>query len=265
MIKTMKKIFLLAVLSLLIIPNAFAQYAAFMPSGRITFERKVNTFAAIKIFLSETKQVPEDQLAEVVRNYRNTAPQFWTDSFDLYFDHSQSIYQPKNPDMDFSKTFAIPASYKNVVYHDFNTGETISNKKLFEDKALIKDSTRKIKWKLTDETREIAGFQCYRANALIMDSIYLVAFYTDEIPTKSGPESITGLPGMILGVALPQQHLTIFATKVEGIETSRDKWKVPIAEGKSKFISTKEFNDKADKLLKQFNLTSPWVQAFMEL
>jgi GLPGLI family protein len=50
-----------------------------------------------------------------------------------------------------------------------------------------------------------------------MDSIYVVAFYTDEILTTGGPESFTGLPGMILGVSLPHQHVSWFATKVEAI------------------------------------------------
>jgi GLPGLI family protein len=50
-----------------------------------------------------------------------------------------------------------------------------------------------------------------------MDSIYVVAFYTDQIPVSGGPESFTGLPGMILGVALPYEHITWFATKVSEI------------------------------------------------
>jgi GLPGLI family protein len=53
-----------------------------------------------------------------------------------------------------------------------------------------------------------------------MDSIYVVAFYTDEILTSGGPESFSGLPGMILGVALPHQHVTWFATKVESISVA---------------------------------------------
>ena len=78
----------------------------------------------------------------------------------------------------------------------------------------MKDSVRKINWKITTETREIAGYQCRRANALIMDSIYVVAFYTDQIPVSGGPESFGGLPGMILGLALPHENMTWFATKV---------------------------------------------------
>ncbi len=57
----------------------------------------------------------------------------------------------------------------------------------------MQDSTRKITWKITDEMREIAGFSCRRANAIMLDSIYVVAFYTDQIPVSGGPESFSGL------------------------------------------------------------------------
>ena len=79
---------------------------------------------------------------------------------------------------------------------------------------MIKDSLQKISWKLTNEIRNIAGYTCWRANAIVMDSIYVVAFYAEEITCTSGPEGFTGLPGMILGVALPSQHISWFATKV---------------------------------------------------
>ena len=52
----------------------------------------------------------------------------------------------------------------------------------------------------------------------ICDSVYVVAFYTDQILVNSGPESFSGLPGMILGLAVPRLHTTWFATKVELIE-----------------------------------------------
>ena len=60
----------------------------------------------------------------------------------------------------------------------------------------------------------LPGYTCRRANALMMDSIYVVAFYTTQIPVSGGPESFNGLPGMILGVALPHENLSWFATKV---------------------------------------------------
>src|SRR5690606_20869137 len=83
------------------------------------------------------------------------------------------------------------------------------------ENAIIKDCIKKIKWKITDEYREIAGYNCRRANGLTQDSVYVVAYYTVEIPVDGGPESIHGLPGMILGMVVPSQHVSYFATKVE--------------------------------------------------
>ncbi len=47
------------------------------------------------------------------------------------------------------------------------------------------------------------------------DSIVVIAFFTDEIIPASGPESFGGLPGMILGLAIPRMHTTWYATKLE--------------------------------------------------
>ena len=48
-----------------------------------------------------------------------------------------------------------------------------------------------------------------------MDSVFVVAFYTDEITIPGGPESFNGLPGMILGLVINRLHTTWYATKVD--------------------------------------------------
>src|SRR5690606_26879032 len=53
---------------------------------------------------------------------------------------------------------------------------------------------------------------------VIYDTIYVVAFYTDEILLRGGPEGFGGLPGTILGLAIPRYNTTWFATKVNGFE-----------------------------------------------
>jgi GLPGLI family protein len=85
---------------------------------------------------------------------------------------------------------------------------------------LVADSTIKIDWKITSEPRTIAGFECRKAVARIFDSVVVIAFYTDEIIPSSGPESFGGLPGMILGLAIPRLHTTWYATKLELIDVS---------------------------------------------
>src|SRR5690606_22958752 len=76
------------------------------------------------------------------------------------------------------------------------------------------DSLRTAKWKITNDFREIAGFNCRRATTIIMDSVFVVAFYTDEIMIPGGPESFNGLPGMIMGLVINRLHTTWYATKV---------------------------------------------------
>ena len=60
----------------------------------------------------------------------------------------------------------------------------------------------------------IAGFNCRKAVTKIFDSVYVFAFYTDEIIISGGPCSINGLPGMILGVTIPRLYTSWIATKV---------------------------------------------------
>ena len=57
--------------------------------------------------------------------------------------------------------------------------------------------------------------ECKKALTKINDSVVVVAFYTDQIIVKGGPENFNGLPGMILGLAVPRLSLTLFATKLE--------------------------------------------------
>ena len=99
------------------------------------------------------------------------------------------------------------------------TNQSISiQREIFENTYVIKDSLRNLEWKITQETREIAGFECKKAVTKICDSVVVVAFYTDQIPVSAGPESMGGLPGMILGLAIPRMYATWFATKLELVE-----------------------------------------------
>ena len=85
---------------------------------------------------------------------------------------------------------------------------------MFGTKFNIADSIQKINWKLVNESRVIAGFNCRKAVGIIMDSVYVFAFYTDEIVISGGPCSVQGLPGMILGLTIPRLYTSWIATKV---------------------------------------------------
>lgn len=198
--------------------TATAQNTVFLSTGRIEFERKVNVFAQIGN--------GDDQWTELQKKMSN---HFKTSYFDLFFTREKSLYRPgrESNDKDVFFFWQAPAQ-DNTVWSDFTHDKAIASKNVFEQTFLVQDSLRHIRWKITDETRNIAGFSCRRANAIIMDSIYVVAFYTDEILTTGGPESFDGLPGMILGVSLPHQHISWFATKVEAIPVAESQMAAPL-------------------------------------
>jgi GLPGLI family protein len=104
---------------------------------------------------------------------------------------------------------------ENVLYNNYETATTTRSKQVFEKKFLVQDSLVNIEWRLTNETLDIAGFECRKAVGKMFDSLYVVAFFTDQIVSSAGPEIYQGLPGLILGLAFPRYYTTWFATKVE--------------------------------------------------
>jgi GLPGLI family protein len=195
-----------------------AQNTLFLSEGKITFEKKTNLYEQI--------QEDDDNWSDLVKK---SLPRFRNDYFELLFTKNKTLYQPGAPNPENDK---IPDWIRtfdnNIVFSDLEAEKSIARKEVFEQPFIIEDSTRQIHWKITDEVRTIAGFSCRRANAIVMDSVYVVAYYTDEITTPGGPESFTGLPGMILGVAIPHEHITWFATKVQAAPMTDADLKIPV-------------------------------------
>lgn len=183
-----------------------AQNARFVTEGIIVFEKTANAKAI------EEKMASTESLKI---NFRQSLPQqqqFKTMKSTLTFSNQQTLFTPEDMSVVDNMLPAVPQF--GTVFKDLKKELFISQRQVFDQQYLVKDSLRKINWKLTGEMRTIAGYECRRANAIVMDSIYVVAFYTDKIPVSGGPESFGGLPGMILGVALPHYHITWFAKSV---------------------------------------------------
>lgn len=210
----MKKFKLVIFFLLALTSIVSAQNARFTTQGIIQFEKRVNMYA---IFKEQIKRYPNETFySKYFEEYQKTNPQFKVLKSTLSFNNDQTLFKPIEETVATNSFFSNdPRSQQNnIILTNTVTNTSVAQKKVYEDTYLVKDSTRKINWKITDEFRTIAGFDCRRANALIMDSVYVVAFYTDQIPVSGGPESFTGLPGMILGVALPYENVTWFATSI---------------------------------------------------
>lgn len=206
---------------------ASAQNAHFITQGVIAYEKKVNVYG---IFQDQIKKNPDNNWTLLrFEDYKKNNPQFTTKKSTLTFAKDNTHFVPQAEEKVQSVFSTFPATQQNnTIFTDTRNGLSVAQKQVYETKFLVKDSVRKVEWKITDERRTIAGFDCRRANAIIMDSVYVVAFYSDEIPVSGGPESFCGLPGMILGVALPREHITWFATSVTEQAVEPDKIQAPI-------------------------------------
>jgi GLPGLI family protein len=207
-----KKIILIAALLGFVI-QVKAQHAHFTTSGTVEFERRVNAYATIQKAMNKDN---EAWVQPAFDYYKKNSQQFKVLTAKLVFGDNKTLFTPAEADVPANLFMGDSPMLNqfNTIFTDLTTKSVIDQKKVFEQTYLVKDSVRKIKWKITDETRDIAGYACRRANGIYLDSIYVVAFYTTKIPVPGGPESFSGLPGMILGVSLPHENVTWFATKV---------------------------------------------------
>ena len=175
----------------------------FYSTVKIEFEKTVAVHALYKEIEPQWFERIKDRLPQNHKSY-----------FDFIADSSHSIFKPGR-EINEPRNGYQPFANKNVVYTDFQKDISISQKPIFEETFLVEDSLVNIKWKITADTRNIAGFECRKAVGVMFDTVAVFAFYTDELMISGGPEGIQGLPGMILGVGIPRLHTTWFATKVQ--------------------------------------------------
>ncbi len=182
----------------------------FISSGSVEFEMRINNH----------KSMGEGVWAEM---FRDKIPQFSTQWYSYTFDNNKSLYKFDRQDEKTKVQFFNNNVDEDIWYSDFETGTSIKRKFVFDDHYLLTDSMMQIDWKLVpNETREIAGFNCRKAVGIIFDSVYVFAFYTDEILISGGPMGIHGLPGMILGITIPRMYSSWIATKVDFLNVNKN-------------------------------------------
>lgn len=175
--------------------------------GRITYERKENMHKQ----LEEESGTWATEMKKRMSKYR-------TDQFQLTFNKHKTMYkisQEEENALVGSSFWRV--AWNNTVVSDLAKGTLTEEKSVYDKDFHLVDSLPTYHWKLTGEYREINGYNCRKATTVVMDSLFVIAFYTDEIPVSGGPESFQGLPGMIMGLVIPKIHFTIFATKTEPI------------------------------------------------
>lgn len=178
------------------------QAQQFINKGTIEYEVKTN----IK------KTLGNSSWAQMMQG---KLPNYKTAYYTYTFSNSKSLYRFDHwESKDLLPEFFRQSDEKSYWYTNFETGQFNMQKDVFGSAFNIKDSIAKIKWRLSNENRIIAGFNCRKATGILMDSIYVFAFYTDEITIPGGPCTVNGLPGTILGMTIPRLYTSWMATKI---------------------------------------------------
>lgn len=228
----MKKIFLS--IALLISCGVYAQQ--FIGTGAIEFEVRTNNH---KVF-------GDGIWADMARE---NFPQFSTKYYQYTFNDNKGLYKfDRFDEKSKGPTFLTANIEDDTWFSDYTNHTFVDQKFVFDNTYLLSGALMNIEWKLSpNETREIAGFNCRKATGIIFDSVYVFAFYTEEITVSGGPMGLHGLPGMILGVTIPRMFTSWIATKlqVNGIDTK--KIIAPVKGKKKDALELKETVQKATK------------------
>ncbi len=178
----------------------------FVTSAKITYEKKVN----LQRQMADNTWLSDDA-KDKMKKYVST---FW----DYSFNGTSSSYKAQKKENTNDNMFIFSSGQNtSEMYTDLSKNSRIIKKSIMGEDYILPDTIPHLDWKIMHDIRKIAGYDCRKAIAVINDSVYVVAFYTDEILLKGGPEGFTGLPGMILGLAIPRYNTTWFATKVEAV------------------------------------------------
>jgi GLPGLI family protein len=228
---------ILSILTLCLVFFAQAQ-TQFFGKVKIEYEKTVNVLATYKDLDPQWYETIKDRLPKEVITFHT-----------FIGDSTKSLYKPgKEANID-PRFWYRPVADKNVVFTDFKNGKVVAQKPVFEETFLMEDSISRIKWKITADTRIIAGYECRKAIGILDDTVGIFAFYTDELMISGGPEGIHGLPGMILGMGIPRLHATWFATKVEVFDVNMNSV-IPATKGKK--VNKANMMTSLDKVLRQW-------------
>jgi GLPGLI family protein len=199
------RIFKLLVIVLFILMGKWTQ-AQFIRNYEVIYEKKINMEKLSKWWRSDDKD-----------------GKFWKDKFKLKTNSQFSSYERVEKDITEESNWVWGHVSYSQTFIDILGGQQTSQKEVSEKTFLVQDSIPKLQWYMQDEVRTIAGYPCRKAMAKFKDSVIIVAYFTEQLYAPIGPESVTGLPGTILGMVIPMFETTWLATSVTSLELNPPK------------------------------------------
>ena len=258
--------------------------------GMAVYESKTST-ADFKSRMDGNKDITPEMQKMIEERMKS----MFEKTFILNFDKNTSIYKEEEKleapgtqggGMRMMSSFmgGGGTQFKNIKEKTFAIDKEMMGKEF-----LIQDTLPRLDWKMSQETKEIGGYMCFKATAKqkasqsdfrnfrmkkqeenkdkaaekpkttnmmssdgeIPKEIEVIAWYTPEIPVSNGPENYFGLPGLILEVSAGKT--TLLCSKIAMNIKDKKEIKAPT---NGKVVTQKEYDEivaKKMEELKQMN------------
>lgn len=243
---------------------AFVQHSLFAQTGVASYYEHVKFDISIDSTQPGFNSAMQQQLLESLKKQAEK-------EYTLTFNAKESLYKivPKlaAPQPANNGGIAISvAGSSDILYKNIQSYTYVNETDMMGKAFLIKDSLPKKNWVLTQETKGIGEYTCYKAtysysrtiSKFVMgengptdskeeEEVVVTAWYTPEIPVSNGPNDYQGLPGLILEIhdgkrTLVCNKITLNAADAEKIEIPK----------KGKVVNQKEFDEIQEKKMQEF-------------
>ena len=96
---------------------------------------------------------------------------------------------------------------RSIIYVDPSSGKKITQEDVMGKSYLVQEVYTPEKWTVTGETSQIEGYQCKKAVLGVGEEI--VAWFTEEIPVKTGPMGYVAVPGLVVKLEMENMTFTL--------------------------------------------------------
>lgn len=175
-------------------------------SGRITYVETVKL--DIKIEGEQAEQfaglLPKENVSEKTLTY--------TPEVSLFESVAKEEEAPQ--EMSGGGVFVVYNQNDDKLFFDIVNQKRIEQRDFMGRMFLVESDVDTLNWKITGNVRKILDYNCMEAVTERGEN-KITAWFAPEIPVSSGPGSLHGLPGLILGVDVNDGNRVTIATAAE--------------------------------------------------
>jgi GLPGLI family protein len=126
----------------------------------------------------------------------------------------------------------VPDEFGEITFIDFSKKQLFAREKVVGKAYIYEEPLPLMKWKLSNESKQIGKFKCQKATTTFRGRSYVV-WFTSEIPISMGPWKLHGLPGLILEAYDDTLQIQFIFESISMPENVQANIVFPIKEGKS--------------------------------